>query len=481
MGVPKTADYSLPGLDVTVNDLGLRISPSISGTKLTIVGTTSNTLLPLMEPVQILDAKLISTAFDHVDGTPSELTLAVAEALAAGARNIEVVKIAEISGEDTGAYTAEDRFDDLEEALDILKLTPIDVVYTPGAFIDDVATGVSNYSAGTRKGFHYLLADKMYQANKQGNTSVAVIGAKPMMQVADEESWDADVPANRGEQYFDEPKIAYVREWVDHLTADTGVLVDHSTETELIGFLMGSVETSPGVINAGYDLWSYNAAGVIATDFLGNNVDGGQYLSIVAMAARVRHPDVRRLANAVGQAGSSDMNTNGAAAYAGLITTLDPHFATTNQTMGGVFAARQLAAGLATELLEYRYVAALDRPKGYVVAAGVTAAYNASTNTRSDFVNLSTVRITHAALDLVRLAAEDFIGGPINPLRMSALEGAIQSSLNRLKAEGAVRRADFTILTTPDMQVLGEAQIDLIVVPSFELRTVRVITSLAKE
>ena len=50
MGVPKTADYSLPGLDVTVNDLGLRISPTIAGAKLTIVGTTSNTLLPLIVP-----------------------------------------------------------------------------------------------------------------------------------------------------------------------------------------------------------------------------------------------------------------------------------------------------------------------------------------------------------------------------------------------------------------------------------------------
>ena len=64
---------------------------------------------------------------------------------------------------------------------------------------------------------------------------------------------------------------------------------------------------------------------------------------------------------------------------------------------------------------------------------------------------------------------------------MSALEGAIQSSMNRLKAEGALRRADFVILTTPDMQVLGEAQIDLTLVPAFELRTVRVVTSLAKE
>jgi len=481
MAVSKTADYNLPGLDVTVNDGGLRISPVVSGTKLTIVGTTTNALLPINEPVQLMDAKLIASALDHNDGTPSELTLAVAEAIAAGARNIEIMRIASVSGEDPLLYPVIDRFDDLEEALDILKLVPVDIVHLAGAYVDEDVTGTSAYSGAARKGFHYLLADKLYQANKQGNTAIGVLGVKPMMQVADEESWDADVPTNRAEQSFNEPKVAYVREWVDHLSEDSGVLVDHSSETLLSGFLNGAAETSPGVVSSSYDLYAKDTSGSTATDFLGNNVDGGQFISIVAMAARVRHPDVARLAVRVGQEGNSDMNTNGAASYAGLITTLDPHFAPTNRIMGGVFAGRQMAAGLAEELMEYRYVTALDRPKGYVVAAATTAAYNASKYTRSDFVNLTTVRITHAAMDLVRLAAEEFIGGPISPLRMSAMEGAIQSSMNRLKAEGALRRADFVILTTPDMQVLGEAQIDLTLVPAFELRTVRVVTSLAKE
>jgi hypothetical protein len=479
MTVPKTADYNLPGLDVTLNDGGLRITPALSGTKLTILGTTANTILPINEPVVLLDHKQIRSALDHPDGIPSELSLAVAEAVQGGAKNIEIVKIAELSGEDTASYAPEDRFDDLEDALEIIKLTPLDIVYCEGAWVEDIPTGV-NANGTTRKGFHYLLADKLYQSNRQGNTAMGVLGVRPLMATAREESWTG-APSDRAGELFDDVSAAYVKEWVDHLVADTGTLMDHSAEGELTGFLYGSVEETAGTVSANYDLWAKEEDGSTAVDNLGNNVDGGALLSIVAMAARVRHPDVERLAVKLGEAGKTDLNTNGAAAYAGLITTLDPEVSTTNQTMNQVSASRPMAAGYAEELVEFRYVTALDRTKGYVVAAGLTAAYNASQYTRSDYVNLTTVRITNAAIDLVRIAAEDFIGGPINAMTMAALSAAINGGLNRLKASGALQEADFSLITTPDMQVLGEAQVDLTLVPAFELRRLRVITSLAKE
>ena len=476
-GIPKTADYDLPGLNVTVNDGGLRVSPPLVGPKLTILGTTSNTALPLNEPVSLTDHKLIGAVLDHPDGTPSEMSLAVGEAIRAGAQNIELVKISEDTGEDA-TYALEDRFDDLETALDIIKLTPIDVVYCPGAHVDETPTG-TNPGGTVRTGFHYLLVDKIYQANKVGNTAIAVLGARAVLEVANDENWTG-APTTRAGELFDDVSATFIREYVYHLTADDQG-EDHSAETDLDGFLRGSNEESPGVVDALYDLQAHEEDGSVATDQLGNNVDGGRFLSIVAMAAQVSHPDVSRLAVRLGQAGQTRMNTNGAGSYAGLITTLPPERAPTNRNIAGLISARQMAPGFAETLMEYRYVTALDRAKGYVVAAAVTAAHNAGIYTRSDFVNLTTVRITYAAIDQIRLAGEDFIGGPINPMSMASLKSAISAGLNRMKAHGALRRAAFDILVTPDMQVLGEVSVDLTIVPAFELRVIKVVTSLTKE
>ena len=477
--VPKTADYNLPGLGVTINDGGLRISAPLVGPKLTILGTTSNTTLPLNEPVQLTDAKQIGKVLDHPNGTPSELSLAVAEALRAGAQNIEVMKIAEDTGEDPAAYSKEDRWDDLFEALDVLKLTDIDVVHCPGAYVDELPTG-THADHGTRGGFHYLLADKMYQATKQGNTAHAVLGPRPLMAVARAESWSG-APSDRAGELFDDVPVSYIREYVDHLTHDNGDLFNHTSHTALTNWLRGANEGSPGQVDALYDLWAHDEDGTIAVDNRGNNVDGGAYLSIVAMPARVSHPDVARLAAILGEAGKTDMNTNGAAAYAGLITTLPPHRAPTNRPIPGLFSARVMAAPLAQELMEYRYVTAVDKSRGFVVAAAVTAAYNAKPSVRSDYVNLTTVRIVHAAVDVVRAIAEDFIGTAIEPQNMAALEAAIDQGLNRMKSIGALRRYDLAILTTPDMQVLGEVDVDLTLVPAFELRKINTVVSLARE
>jgi hypothetical protein len=467
-------------LDVTINDGGLRISAPLVGPKLTILGTTSNTTLPTNEPVQLTDAKQISTVLHHPDGTPSELSLSVAEAIRAGAQNVEVMKIAQLSGEDSAVYAIEDRWDDLYEALDILKLTDIDIVYCDAAYVDETPTG-SHATYGARGGFHYLLADKLFQATQQGNTAIGVLGPRPLMRVARDETWTG-APTDRAGELFDDVPVAFVREYVDHLTEDaSGAEQDHSTHTDLQNWLRGANEGTAGQVDAAYDLWAHDEDGNIATDNRGNNVDGGAYLSIVAMPARVSHPDVRLLANRLGEAGKTDMNTNGAAAYAGLITTLQPHRAPTNRQIPGLFSARVMSAGLAKELMDYRFVTAVDKSKGFVVAAGVTAAYNASRYVRSDYVNLSTVRIVHAAIDVVRTISEDFIGNPIEPQNMAAMEAAVDQGLQRMKGIGALRRYDFSILTTPDMQILGEVDLDLTLVPAFELRKINTIVSLARE
>ena len=199
------------------------------------------------------------------------------------------------------------------------------------------------------------------------------------------------------------------------------------------------------------------------------------------MASRIRHDRVRNLANGLGVSGQTDMNHNGDVAYAALLSRLPAEIGATNHTMAGVAAARQLAASLAKDLMNFRYVTALDRALGYVIAKDTTGAHYASDETKSDFVLTQIVRIVDEAIDIVRETGEEFISKPINAANLGAFESAVRQSLTGMKTAGALRRFDFGILADVDAQILGEISVDLTLVPAVELLTINTQISLAKE
>ena len=84
---------NLPNVNVTINDFGLRIAPPAPGPKLTIIGGFKHAggTIPLNEPLLIDNVGVAMRNLRNDDGTPSELTLAVEEAVAAGATNVEIV------------------------------------------------------------------------------------------------------------------------------------------------------------------------------------------------------------------------------------------------------------------------------------------------------------------------------------------------------------------------------------------------------
>ena len=57
----------------------------------------------------------------------------------------------------------------------------------------------------------------------------------------------------------------------------------------------------------------------------------------------------------------------------------------------------------------------------------------------------------------------------------------IDKALRQMKASRAITGYKFFITATPDQQVLGEAQVDLTIVPAFELIKITVNVSLTKE
>lgn len=205
-----------------------------------------------------------------------------------------------------------------------------------------------------------------------------------------------------------------------------------------------------------------------AVDDSGTPLDIGKYISVVA--AEPVFTDV----NGIGY------RADGAPAYAGLLTTLAAESATTNKMIrNAIGLGYQLSAGQLDDLTGARYVTFTSRPgRGILVVDGVTAA-----RTGSDYTRLSTVMIVNEAVNAVRAATEPFIGEAGSPQHFNSMQTAIESALSAMKTPGAsgsapLRDYRFSILVTPMDIARGEATIELILVPSFELRRIRTIVTI---
>jgi hypothetical protein len=357
----------------------------------------------------------------------------------------------------------------------------VDIIHPAATYIDETGLSGNDDGGAARDNFAKQLADFCHRATVgDANTTIGVIGTKPINFVAAAEGWD-DAYSDTGDLLFEVPSRAHLNEWVYHLTGSSSGN-DHSTEVlTSSGFLAGSDEESAGIVSTSYAFWARDDNETIATDQFGTYVDGGGYISVVAGACRRAGPSVTKLAAKYGETSFVTMNTNAAAAYAGFVSTLESMDGTTNKSIPGILRARELTRAQALSIMNDRFVTFLTRPKGYVVVKGITGAYNASSFTRSDFVMLSTRRITNACLDLVARAAEPFIGLPNNEAHRNAMSAAIDTALNSYQRLGGIQRFTFALESTPDMQVLGNIHVYLTIVPAFEITNVTVYISLAKE
>ena len=466
---------ALPQVNVTVNDGGLRVAPPQLGPKLTILGTTNATAITTNEVYVVADLANAVKDLRDADNEPSELSLAVEEAFAAGARNVEVVKIATTddvytTDKATGDYDSSLRYTALSNTYDILLHHPVDIVVPLNAWHDDADLSSGHFSK--------QLADFCYQSTKENNSGFGVIA--PMHPAVHAQrhdgsfaSWNADYDAEVGS--FGDVTLTELNAWVTALTnisnADLNDYIDGSDDVAYATDYKNAWTASETTLGA---------AGS-AVDGNGLWIDAGQFISVIAAPNRYVGPEARKLSSfSTGHKGKNFVNTDGAVAYAAKLTTLDPHMAATNQTIFGQRAARSLSASQAKSLLNARYVSMFSKPSGYVISSAITGAHNASTTERSDFVRVTTVRITQAVVDAVRDAGEAFIGKPISTPYVNAMEAQIESTLSNIARAGAIRSYDFAITSSPDQQVLGEVSVSLTIVPAFELTTVNATVSLTK-
>lgn len=521
-----TNSDNLPNVNVTINDFGLRIAPPAPGPKLTIIGGFYQTgsEIPLNEPllidnIAVAMRNLRNQSDGSSDGSPSELTLAIEEAFTAGATNIEVVvtdtsKITPYTGTVDDAYVS-GLHTKLDDTYAKLQHHDVDVVYLASAYADGYTTA-AGFSGGEQTGlddhaasfnFTKQLANFCYQQTKESNSAFGVIGTTPLGKVAKQLMWQENnvngITSFTGADgaLFKTPSLAFVDEYVNYLTeetGDTGVFngagasatgsypdVKGDIYTKWDTYLYGSVQNSsdPSAPHSTYitEFQAKESDGTTdAVDGDGNKVDAGAYISVVAGVSRAFGTEATKYAVSQGATNLTYVNSNGAAAYAGLLSVTPSFLGVTNKPLIAVSQARVISGTQAKSLLRHRMVALIQKPAGYVVTSGITGAFNAGVNSRSDYVRVTTIRTTQAMAEVVREAGEAFIGKPISGPFLAALESAIDTNLQRALRRGAIRSYDFAISSTPDQQVLGEVTVDLSMVPAFELVTINTTVSLAK-
>lgn len=174
--------------------------------------------------------------------------------------------------------------------------------------------------------------------------------------------------------------------------------------------------------------------------------------------------------------------TNGVVTYVALVSTLKPESAPTNKAVGGVvgmnynLSLRQLNALSGAKYVSYRL-----KNGAITVTDGITTAPDIIVGglvNKSDYTRLSTLRITHAAVNLVRQVADQFVGEPNGIPQRNALNAAVTAGLNAMKSKGAIVDYRFTIVQETGASVIGQSKVSLILVPAFENRKISVDVSL---
>jgi len=75
-------------------------------------------------------------------------------------------------------------------------------------------------------------------------------------------------------------------------------------------------------------------------------------------------------------------------------------------------------------------------------------------------------------MKVVRTAANPFLGKSFNDGRKQACQNAIDSALDKLLVAGYIKRKEAFLTQTPRQATVGEARLELLLVPAFELRRI---------
>lgn len=168
---------------------------------------------------------------------------------------------------------------------------------------------------------------------------------------------------------------------------------------------------------------------------------------------------------------------NSAAAYAGMLSELPVKSSPMNKKLKAAkglkhtFSSAQRNALVQNRFVVYKY----DSYGNVVVEDASTAA-----RPTSDYYRVPAMRATKEAVNQVRIATEPFLGEPNDVVNRNAMSAAIAKRLDAMVARGDIQAYNFQIVITGQDKVLGNAKIELTIVPPFEIRKITTVVSLTK-
>lgn len=198
---------------------------------------------------------------------------------------------------------------------------------------------------------------------------------------------------------------------------------------------------------------------------LSPNVDIGRYISVV-MAWPI-------LFTPVDATGFGYIAT-GAPVYGGFVSQLAPQSAPTNKVIPGVASAFRLSKSRMDDLVSRHYVVFTPRERGTVCVDAPTAATVAS-----DYQRLTTVRIVTEVVKRLREVLNPFLGEGITTPQLNAMQTTSDRVLTDTIKDGLLQRGEASISASAVERVQGKANLDLLLVPAFELRQIYIQVSLS--
>jgi hypothetical protein len=204
--------------------------------------------------------------------------------------------------------------------------------------------------------------------------------------------------------------------------------------------------------------------GNLLKDAEGNLFDLGQFIQVIA------GPDFVVNNSRLGQ-----IAADSSSAYVGMVSKLPVQSAPTNKVVPSVVGLRfAYSTSQINRLTKNRFVTFRYKPNGQVgVVDSMTAAHAGS-----DYTRLSTARIVKEAVNAVREVADPFIGEPNDAANRNALTSAVDKRLGKMVEAKALLGFEFSLIVSPQMELLGEGDIELGLHAPNELRRLTTVVSL---
>ena len=198
----------------------------------------------------------------------------------------------------------------------------------------------------------------------------------------------------------------------------------------------------------------------------------GPYLSVVGTEARpVTYPTDDPVNYPI-QTGSSFGYSNGAGLYAGFVSTLAAYNAPTGKTPFNISSVRWLPTLTQQNNMSNAQIVPLGT--NYTNAPVWVDAPTFAAPT-SDYARLTTLRIIFDAVQLVRAAAQPFVGQGATLANRTAFDTAVSSALRSMTLAGALVSSDYNITY---QSASNSAEVDLVLTPAFEIRNITISVSI---